>query len=81
MVVATRRTVTMHEFRKTPVAARMLGISFSRLHSLIRSGKIAAPQKDTSGDFLWSDEDLASARKTLAASRALAAADREAATS
>ncbi len=70
----------MHGF-KTPVAARLLGIRSSRLHSFIRSARIAAPQKDTSGDYLWTEEDLASARKTLAASRALAAADREATTS
>jgi hypothetical protein len=71
----------MHGFRKTPVAARMLGIPFTRLHSLIRSGKLAAPKKDSSGDYVWTDADLDSARKTLEASGTLAAADREAATS
>ena len=54
--------------RKSPIAAIELGISYDRLVSLLRSRKITPPQKDTSGDYLWSDEDLNAARLALALS-------------
>lgn len=51
--------------RKTATAARELGISYSRLHGLLRAEKMAAPQKDTSGDYVWTDEDLEAARRAM----------------
>jgi len=52
--------------RKSPVAAKELGISYYRLISLLRSEKLAPPRKDSSGDYVWTDEDVAAARKVLA---------------
>lgn len=50
--------------RKSPIAAVELGISYHQLINLLRSRKITPPQKDTSGDYLWSD-DLTAARLAL----------------
>lgn len=52
--------------RKSPLAAKELGISFYRLHGLLRADKITPPQKDSSGDYIWTDEDLERARRALA---------------
>jgi len=54
------------QFRKTPVAARELGITYWRLISLLRCGKIDPPTKDTSGDFIWTDADMRRARQAIA---------------
>ena len=51
---------------KTPAAARQLNIPYSHLISLLRHGKIVPPQKDSSGDYLWTNADLAAARQALA---------------
>jgi DNA-binding transcriptional MerR regulator len=56
-------------FRKTPVAARELGITYHRLMGLLRHGKIAPPDRDSSGDYLWTDADLDRARQALAAAQ------------
>jgi hypothetical protein len=53
---------------KTPRAAEALGISYSRLINLLRSAKIEPPQKDTSGDYLWTEHDLSAARIALSMS-------------
>ena len=45
-------------YRKTPVAAAELGVTFSRLHSLIRSHKMPLPDKDSSGDLQNTNEYL-----------------------
>jgi hypothetical protein len=50
---------------KTPIAARHLGVSYSHLMSLLRNGKVTPPQKDSSGDYLWAEADLAAARRAL----------------
>jgi hypothetical protein len=55
--------------RKTPAAARELGVTVYRLHSLIRGGKLPPPQKDTSGDFIWTDADLDRALQALTLDR------------
>jgi len=55
----------MLTFVKTPVAAQYLKIRYTRLMSLLRHGKIASPKKDSSGDYLWTDADLAAARQVL----------------
>jgi hypothetical protein len=56
-------------FRKTPAAAVELGVPYWRLIGLLRYGKITPPTRDTSGDYLWSDEDMSRARQALAVSR------------
>ncbi len=61
--------LTMTLPRKTPAAARELGITCLRLYYLLRIGRISAPAKDTSGDYFWTNADLARARKALTASR------------
>lgn len=55
----------MQSLMKTPIAARQLKIPYSRLMSLLRYGKIPAPHKDSSGDYLWAENDLAAARRAL----------------
>jgi hypothetical protein len=50
---------------KTPIAAQTLAVSYGRLMALLRSGKLAPPAKDTSGDFVWTADDLARARAAL----------------
>jgi hypothetical protein len=59
----------MHPFVKTPVAAKQLDIPYSRLISLLRHGKLAAPTKDSSGDYIWTEADVAAAREALLRSR------------
>ena len=50
---------------KTLAVARTLGVPYYALTFLIRAGKIKPPPKDTSGDYVWSDTDIASARRAL----------------
>jgi hypothetical protein len=52
-------------YRKTPVAARELGVPYWCLIGLLRYGKIDPPARDSSGDYLWSDDDLARARQVI----------------
>jgi hypothetical protein len=52
-------------FRKTPIAARELGVPYYTLIGLLRSGRIPPPVKDSSGDYLWSTEDIERARQAL----------------
>jgi hypothetical protein len=59
----------MSAFRKSPVAARELGISYHQLVGLTRYGKITPPARDSSGDFVWGDADLERARLDLAKMR------------
>lgn len=54
-------------YRKTPVAARELGISYHQLIGLIRYGVIEPPGRDSSGDYLWDEAGLQRARQALAA--------------
>ena len=56
-------------YRKTPVAARELGETYHRLMGLIRFNKIKPPERDSSGDYVWTDEDLARAREALQVGR------------
>jgi hypothetical protein len=50
---------------KTPEAAKQLKVAYSHLISLLRHGKINPPQKDSSGDYVWTEADLAAARQAL----------------
>ena len=54
---------------KTPIAAEVLSVSEANLHYLIRARKIAAPSKDTSGDYVWSDSNIEAARQALSVDR------------
>jgi hypothetical protein len=54
-------------YRKTPVAAQELGITYWQLIGLLRSGRLTPPGRDTSGDYVWTDADLTRARKAMAA--------------
>jgi hypothetical protein len=60
----------MSGYRKTPIAARELGTTYHRLIGLLRFSKIEPPQRDTSGDYIWGDCDLARARQALQEGRA-----------
>jgi hypothetical protein len=55
--------------RKTPRAAREAGITLTNLYSLLRSGKLAPPAKDSSGHFVWLDADLERLLRVLDAER------------
>ncbi len=54
-------------FFKTPAAADLLGVGYWRLIGLIRSRRLAPPQKDSSGDYLWTPEDIERARQAFVA--------------
>ena len=57
-------------YRKTPVAARESGISYTRLMDLMRYGHLAPPGRDSSGHFIWTDADMERIRQALAVPRA-----------
>ncbi len=59
----------MSDSTKTPLAAKRLKATYHQLIGLIRYGKIPAPRKDSSGDYVWSADDLDRARKALKAGR------------
>lgn len=54
-------------YLKTPAVARLLDVPSWRLSSLIRWGRIEAPAKDSSGDYVWLPDDIERARQALAA--------------
>jgi hypothetical protein len=66
LVVESKVMVT---YLKTPAAAQAIPTTYLRLINLIRYGKIPAPPKDSSGDYIWSSEDLERARQALKAGR------------
>ncbi|HKB39263.1 MAG TPA: hypothetical protein VKD72_22685 [Gemmataceae bacterium] len=54
---------------KTIQVVRKLAVSYGRVMDLIRHGRIPPPQKDVSGDYIWSPEDVERARVALATAR------------
>jgi hypothetical protein len=54
---------------KTPAAADALGVGYWRLIGLLRSKRLPAPQKDSSGDYVWTPQDVERARQVLAVRR------------
>ena len=56
-------------FYKTKAVADLIGITYHRLFELIRSNKIPPPQKDSSGDYIWCEQDIERARQALAVRR------------
>ena len=69
-MTATRRVKkrTCPEIFQASVAD-LLRIGYHRRINLLRSRCLAPPQKGTSGDCVWTDEDIERARNALAASR------------
>ena len=55
--------------RKTRDVVRLLGVTISRLRWLLTAGKIPLPARDSSGDFVWSDEAIERARQALLTTR------------
>jgi hypothetical protein len=51
--------------RTTRDAARELGVTYNRLINLLRFDKMVPPGRHSSGDYFWTDTDLARARKAL----------------
>ena len=47
---------------KTAVAAASIGVAESYLISLIRRNAIAVPDKDSSGDYVWTAVNIAAAK-------------------
>jgi hypothetical protein len=56
-------------FYKTPAVADLIGVSYCCLINLLRSRRLAPPQKDTSGDYVWTVEDIERARQALLSGR------------
>jgi hypothetical protein len=56
-------------YLKSRAVATELAISYYRLFELIRSGKLTPPGKDSSGDYIWTPEDVDRARQALAVGR------------
>jgi hypothetical protein len=56
-------------YLKTPGVCRELSCTYSLLANLMRSGRLAPPQKDSSGDFVWTPADVERARAALASRR------------
>ncbi len=51
---------------KTLPMCRQEGIGYWTLVGLLRSGKLAPPAKDSSGDYVWTPEDIVRVRAALA---------------
>src|SRR5262249_43596193 len=56
-------------FCKPPAAAHELRTTYHRLIGLLRFQKIEPPERDSSGDYVWSASDLDRARAALQVSR------------
>jgi predicted DNA-binding transcriptional regulator AlpA len=54
---------------KSSELCRAVGISYSRLWNLVRSGRLARPRKDGSGDLLWGAAAVEQVRAALARRR------------
>ena len=50
------------------------GLTYPQLMTVVRSGRFRAPAKDISGDFQWSEEDVARLREYLASRKRKAVA-------
>ena len=56
------------ERHKTAYVCRQLETNFSQLGYLIRTGRVR-PDRDESGHYLWSRQDIETTRQALAALR------------
>jgi hypothetical protein len=59
----------VQQTRKTMGVARLLGVPYHVVITLVRSSKIPAPEKDEAGDFQWTEQDIERARQVIAARR------------
>lgn len=57
----------MTEKVKTTPAARLVGVPVFHLFNWIHYGMLQAPERDSSGHFLWGPQDLQAARELLEA--------------
>ncbi len=57
----------MADRKKTPEAARAAQASIWQMYYLVRTNKIPAPPKDSSGDYIWGARDVEAARRALRA--------------
>lgn len=48
----------MEHYLGTRQVARLLGVSVSLLTKAVWDGRVDAPQKSPSGNFLWTHEDI-----------------------
>jgi hypothetical protein len=55
---------------KTSAVARQLGIPYYVLFDLIRHGRMEPPEKDSSGDYVWTAADVERARQAMSLRRA-----------
>jgi hypothetical protein len=55
----------MTRLRKTTIAAREIGVTYDTLFSMIRRGHIQPPEKDSSGNYWWTDADLEAVRQHM----------------
>ncbi len=53
--------------KKTTEVARDLGIPLYTLQNWLRAELVMRPQKDSSGDFVWTDIEIAAARAVVRA--------------
>jgi hypothetical protein len=59
--------VVVTHLKTREVLAVLGGVSYYRLVSALRGGKISPPPaKDASGDYVWTEEDVDRARQALA---------------
>jgi hypothetical protein len=54
---------------KTPVVAKMLGVTYVVLFNMLRYGHMDPPLKDSSGHLVWGEQDIERAREVLARRR------------
>ena len=46
------------DYRSTPQAARIIGVSPSVLSRAVWDGRVRSPQKSPSGSYLWAPDDI-----------------------
>jgi predicted site-specific integrase-resolvase len=54
---------------KSRAVAERLGVPYYVLFNLLRNGRLSPPSKDSSGDYVWTEEDVERARAALLARR------------
>jgi hypothetical protein len=56
-------------YLKSLIVADLLNVSYARLIFLIKTKRMPPPGKDSSGDYTWSERDVARARAALSTVR------------
>jgi hypothetical protein len=52
--------------KKSSAVADELGVPYFTLYNLLRYRKIPLPERDSSGDFVWSPSNIDAAKKAIA---------------